>query len=536
MYQPISLTTRTRSLNLQVQTPLYDVCVIGQASAQTVGTVARYTRSTIRNAGVGPAVDACAFLLNFQSSVALAATAPLSADSLSAVSVFHAVGTGAGTIAVSGSQLDDYLLRIEIVTTGTLATAVVRYSLDDGRTFSAPVAANTTLLLRTPDGSSTGVAATFTGAAGAFVAGEVYNLAIIAPQVLASSTGSISDIMPKVTAFGDFSVILKTNSPNASPTDATNLTAFNAELVLFSAGSGYNLSTNASASGKFQRLFYNLPRRRAALPALMGADHDSTFCTAVTTGVTASDDRFAGVGAGYCCMQSITGQAQWRPAAWLAIARLLQNQNPMLTIYDWDSDYGPLSKFVLNCSSMPSNTIQDYTQRPLMYGFTYDESLSVSATQTGLLGPAGFLTLTSRSRSPDNSSAPESQFYFTRACSRTSQVSDFFEMQHGFVFDVFLRAVSDGMTKWHGKFGEKKTDGSGQFSDRGADTIEKSIVNDYLQPLVKKGWLLPIGSTNKYVDVHRDNNVVTTNTIVADLNCPAPAYVSAFQLTAGFTG
>lgn len=50
-----------------------------------------------------------------------------------------AVGSSTGTVTVAGAAYDRYEVIVEITTTGTVATGVFRYSLDDGRTYSEEI-------------------------------------------------------------------------------------------------------------------------------------------------------------------------------------------------------------------------------------------------------------------------------------------------------------------------------------------------------------------------------------------------------------
>ena len=511
-----------QNLNVRLGAPpLYDVAIMGGASGMTAGAITKFYKSTISSAGVGPAADLGSFLLNQGGLdyVYIAAQTPLAGDALSALPVYHSVGSGAGTIAASGSPLDSYLLRVEILLTGSLTTAQIRYSLDDGFTFSSAITISTTLALTTPQGGATGVTLTFTGSVGAFVQGDVYNLAVFAPQYVASGTGSISDLEAKINTQGDISLLCIENTPNTgSALDSVNLTSFQGVLATI----GPLLST-AESNSKYQALFTGLPRSHAVLPAMMGSDGTTTFATAVTTAVTQTHDRFTGIGAGYVCLQSPQGYRAWRPSWWLDVLRQLQNLNPRKTIADWSSN--PFSDYILACTPTVTTTIQDYTQRPLMYGCTYDEAITASGS-TGLLGPAGFLTLTSRNRQPDN------YFWFSHPIAHTLSSSIFWESQNRLGVDTFIRAIEDGLASFYGQEIQSKLDGTGQLSTAGAASVENRVTADYLGPLVQKTWLKawPPGSSMKYVSVHTDNNVALTNKLIVDCNWPTPTYVYSFQL------
>jgi hypothetical protein len=334
--------------------------------------------------------------------------------------------------------------------------------------------------------------------------------------------GSLADCEAKLTAFGDFSFIYLANPANHATTDATNQTSVSVQLGKLITG-----GTNAMLAQSPQRFFAGLCRRVATLPALMGVDHDATFGASAVLDVTSSDDRLSGVSAGYFCQLSKAGFYAWRPVTLLAIGRLLSNQNPQTAVYRWAD--GHFASEINTPISSAAYTLQDYTQRPLMYGVTYDESLSVSANVLGLLGPAGFMTLTSNTRMKDTSVAPERQFAFTAWNAHTSSSSDFFEAQYGITADVVMRVIFDAMAMLHGEFLESKLDGTKSLTDKQADTSEEWVVNTYLIPLVKKGYLRSIPADKKYINIHRDNDV--TVNLQYDVYCPVGVYGRVFQGT-----
>lgn len=132
--------------------------------------------------GQGPMVEAAAFCLaNAGGPVRTMKSAVSTAGSNSAVAK-TAIGTSTGTVTVAGTANDDYRVRVEIVSTGTVAVGTFRYSLDRRTLDSGDVTGYTySQALTIPSGgtyaiANTGLTLTFVPGGGAvfFEAGDYH--------------------------------------------------------------------------------------------------------------------------------------------------------------------------------------------------------------------------------------------------------------------------------------------------------------------------------------------------------------------------
>ena len=141
--------------------------VIGTSSAGTVGQVvaSRNINTVVSVFGSGPLVEACALIIAAGGTVLAIKATSTTPGACGAVTT---TGGGSSVITATGTPNDSYLVKLLVVTPGTIATAGIRFqiSLDAGRTYGPVIALGVSVTYLIPN---TGVTLNF--AAGTVAAG-----------------------------------------------------------------------------------------------------------------------------------------------------------------------------------------------------------------------------------------------------------------------------------------------------------------------------------------------------------------------------
>jgi len=162
---------------------LYALVGASTGGSLAVNTPATYARVSdlVAALGVGPLLEASARAVErYGKPVVVVRTGQTTAGASSAIDATGApTGTSVVTEHVGTEPFDDYDVRLEVLLGGVIATGPItlRWSVDGGRTFSAPVSLGTANFLTLGD---TGVRLDF--AAGTLVTGEFYAARTTAPQ------------------------------------------------------------------------------------------------------------------------------------------------------------------------------------------------------------------------------------------------------------------------------------------------------------------------------------------------------------------
>jgi hypothetical protein len=529
-YNVFTVQINRKALAIAPSVTIGNVAIVGTCTGVAAGSWSAFNAQSIGNAGVGPAANLGNILTSVANLVTIFGAAALSTETLSAVALAPTrVGSSTGTIAVTGTPVDSFLIRVECITTGaTNTTAVFRYSLDDGQTFVETFTGSSTKVLNAKivSSGSSGISTfistglTITLSVGTYTQGDVFALEVFAPQIdtTDADVGSMVSCFNLLTTKDDYNFVVIANTPNFGASDATNFTsaqAMHAKLVT-------NLQTSFGIS-KYIQGVASVPRA-VALTDETGATYLGNLST-----ITSTSDRLA-VSVGYVCLPSAGSYRAWVPAAWLAVYRILQLNNPRHSIYrSQDGNFGN----IIQPGTMAGMTglLATYTGLQ-QYGSTYDERATVSGN-AGYATPLGFLALTTDTNGP----APVvSNFYFAQGNAHTQNTSDFFEWQLSILMDVFIRAVLASLWTMKGSDFNGKADGTGQLLPADATNIENTVDGFVQKTMVDgKNWVSRPGPGVKFVTIDRTNNFVSTGTINAKGRMAAPGYAKQFNVQFSYT-
>jgi hypothetical protein len=143
------------------------------------------TQDVLDTLGEGPLVDAvCHQLIQSGGKTCHAVRATTTtAGTNSAVTA----SGGGPTVTLTGTPDDDYIVIVEIVTGGAVATATFKYTLDNGDNYSEVVTTASTYLL--PNG------VTLNFAAGTYVAEETYSFTCTGPKMTSANVQTALDVL-----------------------------------------------------------------------------------------------------------------------------------------------------------------------------------------------------------------------------------------------------------------------------------------------------------------------------------------------------
>lgn len=168
---------------------------VGACSAGAVDTViALSDADQIAEAlGVGPLADACLDSFNAGSRIIYAVPCAKNAGEVGAITE-GAGNTGTGTFNATGSPLNAYDVRVEILTSGAIGTATFKYSLDGGQTWSKAITTAATYAV-----PGTGITLAFTNAGEnpeeSFIDGDTFTFATTAPAATSAGVLTAVDVL-----------------------------------------------------------------------------------------------------------------------------------------------------------------------------------------------------------------------------------------------------------------------------------------------------------------------------------------------------
>jgi len=269
---------------------------VGPSSAGPTDTPATYARISdlVAAFGVGPLVEAAAHAIErYGRPVVVVRTGDTVAGAATAVTF---TGTGTSVVTVDGTvePRDDFEVLFEVLLGGTIATGPItlRYSLDGGRTWSAPIALGTANTYTVPGGY--GVKVNF--AAGTLVAGDTFSSRTTAGQWNAAELGDALDALAASAISWELVSIL-------GITDADAFDAIDLALA------------GMAASGK-----YHAAIAHTRTPNL--AESEATYLSALTTIFSAKASSYLSLCAGACELtSSVSGRKYRRPISFVTAPR-----------------------------------------------------------------------------------------------------------------------------------------------------------------------------------------------------------------------
>ncbi len=266
---------------------------VGPCQSGTANQVYLFSdpKTAVDTLGQGPLAEAVCYALMVGKKPVLAVKTPSSTAGAAGAVTATRVSTSTGTVTVAGAALDAYDVKVLITTTGTLGTGAFQYSLDGGRTYSAPITipAGATYVI-----PNTGHTITFVAGGGPiyFEAADYHVFTSTAP---ASTSGEVQTaIQALIDSVYEFELVHVVGPASSVANASTLAVAVDSKL------------TTAEAGYRFCWGLVEVPD-----------DTDSN----VLTNFTATSVRI-GAGVGFAWYQSYIGTRQLkRNIAWAAAAR-----------------------------------------------------------------------------------------------------------------------------------------------------------------------------------------------------------------------
>jgi hypothetical protein len=537
--QEFSNTIAQNALGRTILSPIVRPLVIGffnSLPTSSYGKIATANQSTLSSLGLGKGSEVVALALNSgltsvdyypcAQSAAGSGSYSATSGSFTCAGNLNSSATGSVVPVLSGTPLDDYLIRLEILAGGTQASVPFRYSVDDGNNWQKTVVfTGTTIPLlasnafSTSSGSS-GLSVTFP--TGTYVKGDVWNSTARAAFPLASSTGSpaAGSIEGGLSAVSGSAVkythVYIAGQPCGS-TDSSNATAFSTEVA-----NAITLAGTLDTAGTPLEVILEAPRKSNG-----GSELDTTYQATITGSIATNLDSRVVVGYGHSArnaqLQSCT---VWRNSAYTAFERIIKNNNPATSIYT--DNAVPVASVQAAANSLYTNL--DYTDI-LGTGATYDEIRSVNANggTLGAANAAGFLSLY---RSP-YSSVPGS-YTFLGGNTHADPTNDFFELVYAQQFNEFRIVIATWLHRlYKGQQLDTKKDGTGTLTEAQCRAIEGAIQQKVNTILVDPGYIPAAPTANgtdvtTFITVDRTQNVVSTSTLRYSYRMWVNAYVKQF--------
>lgn len=537
--QEFSNTIAQNALGRVITNPIVRPLVIGYfngLSSSSYGKIATATQSTLGTLGLGKGSEVVAMCLNsglqsvdyYPTFNSAAGSGSYSATSSSFACGGNLNGTATGSVApiISGTPLDDYLIRMEILANGSQTSVSFRYSLDDGGNWQ-----KTSVFTGTPitllasntynaNSASSGISVNFP--TGSYVKGDIWNSVCRAAFPLASTTsvppsGSVEGGLSAISGSATKYTHVYIAGQPAGSTDSANATAFATEVA--------NASTLASTldlSGTPLEVFLEAPRKSNS-----GSELDTTYQSAVTGSVASSLDSRVVLGYGHSARSAqLQTCSIWRNIAYSALERIIKNNNPATSIYTDSalpvaSVQGPASLTFTNL---------DYSDI-LGTGMTYDEARSVNANggNYGAATSAGFLAVYRSTYA----SVPGT-YTFLAGNTHADPTNDFVELVYAQQFNEFRNVISKWLYRlYKGQQLDTKKDGTGALTEAQCRQIENTIQLKVNTELVDNGYIPASPAANgkdvtTFITVDRSYNVVSTSTLKYSYRMWVNAYVKQF--------
>lgn len=167
--------------------------LIGTCSSGVANQVYQFSDiTTLKDTlGTGPLVEAAAFVLAIAGGPVVCVKAPSTTAGTNSAVVL--TGTGLSVMTLTGAPLDSFQGIVKIITGGTnpaSGLATFKYSLDNGKTYSAELAMPTSGVYAIPN---TGITLNFSAAS--LVAGDVYTFTSTGPAYTVSDLNTAMDAL-----------------------------------------------------------------------------------------------------------------------------------------------------------------------------------------------------------------------------------------------------------------------------------------------------------------------------------------------------
>lgn len=481
-----TLTIREFSLGITAGSSARAHVKVGNSSQGTVNYL--YSFSDIADVqatlGYGPLVESIAYALAVAGGPVYAMRVNATAGGTAgAVTKSNTAGAtpGTATMTVTGTPYDAYDVRVDIVRGGdtlVAGTAVFRYSLDGGLTWSADLAVPTGGTYAVTGTNLSFVWAYVSGTA--FVAGDRWTFRTTAPGF---STGELSTTFDAFTATSVEAAFAHVVGP-ATGTAGTAGGSASANSAAVAAIVDTKLGTAANAF-RFMFGVVEAPAFDSTYTAIPDADLETAFSAFSSPRVM--------VAAGYANITSpITSRQISRSAAWPITARLAQVQ--------------------------PSESPAFVDRGPLRYV----TALGRDERATQRLDAARFATLRTIIGRTGG-------FYVTNGRIMAAPGSDFTYVMNRRVMDIAAKSVRDAVV---GKFLNKAItvdSTTGMVAEFEARNIES-----YTEALLRAAIVEPGDASSVQVAVDRTNNILSTSTLKVRARVIPKGYAMFIDIDLGF--
>jgi hypothetical protein len=486
----INITTVDGNLALTRPNP-ERVLVIGTSSAGVADRFYTFAQVTacVEALGRGPAVTAACHVIERAGVVdVLKITGSVEAS----VSAVDKTGPG-GTVAISGTPSELFLIHVVIVVGGDNGVARFRYTLD-GVTFSALRTVPTGGSFVVPD---SGLTLTFDDTA-PFVAGTTYDAIAFPATFDGNDLDDASDALLAV--------------PNR----------WKAILWAFLADTTENAATLAAQIGAVHASMADQARMSRALLPVGGVDDEGLLAfqseNATPAGHAAAMSTFGGNVRGH-----LEDYEDIRVACFAGVQRMFVSNK----IEGWHQPYVPISysaagrvaRFTraTNIGWVGAGRLTEVTK------ITFDErvageqlhDIGVNTTRTHIGRPG---------------------YYFTNGLLKAPVGSDFRYLSWGLTFDLIAEVTHDALLPFINSTVRVNSDGGGTIHPFDAARIE-GVVNAairvaVLEPLNEQGFKGLVSAAEFTVD--RTHNILSTKKLLGNVRAVPLANIEQMDVTAGF--
>lgn len=451
--------------------------VLGTSSAGTVNTVQAFNRSKAitDEYAEGPLPEMLCRLLAKGGGPVYGMKLNGSVASSAGSVTKTPVGSGTGTITATAQTPNDaYEVIVEILTTGTVGTGVFRYTLDDGRTWSAPITIPSGGTYAIPNANLT---ITFVPGAGPafFEDGDLHSFDCTAPYYGTSDLATaVTALLADTTGLG---MIVLLGKPASTADGATMMAALNTHL------------SSLKAQGRYVR-------------AIMDAGDDTT--TNAKTDFAASTSTRITVCYGDVDVASAKGFSGWAVPKRSLVFSVAERAHQAL-----------ISEDLARVASGPMEDV---------LAISHDEEKNPAA-----LDDAGFST----ARTHQGLGG----FYINNCRLKSPLGSDFEYLQHGRVMDKACDIVFKKQTQKLSS-SVRTVPGTGVINEKDAlhweSEIEEALNISLTQPKNKEGTKGHVSGEPDYV-IDREQNIQSTSELIADVSLVPLGYAKRITTTIGFS-
>lgn len=369
---------------------------------------------------------------------------------------------GTSVITATGTPNDTYDVAIQFSVGATVgvAGAVFRYTIDNGRSWSAPVALGTANSYAVP-----GTGMSFAFAAGTILATTGAKVRTLEPKW---GTDDLHDAVEALRSSGEEFDWLDVIG-SMSSTEAATLKS---ELETFEAAGVYR-------------------RSMAETDAPGAAETLADWRASILTDYAAFESRRVAVGAGECLFYSALDRKTFRrPATWPIALRAGIVDPARYNIHRTKEDGfgGPLDASIFDSSGNP---------------ISHNESTNPGLDTTGVQGTARFMTLRTLATKGRRT-------YCTRANLMSPPGSDFQLFRHGIVMDLACTTTLRVLTEEIGETPQVEKTGPrvGKIVEGYAKAIEEAC-----KTALREALLTPGRASDAYVIVERNDAILSTKKV-----------------------